>query len=508
VIRRLWPAARHSWVVTLAAAVVVLVRLPWLGAPLSSDEGGFLFVAGQWHHGGGSLYGSYWVDRPPLLIGLFALAHLLGGTVALRLLGCVAAVVVVLLAAKLGRLVGGDRCVAWCAVAAAAFASTPLFGARQVSGELLATPFVLGGLCCFLAAREQSQASRRTWLLAAAGASGAGAFLVKQSFVDVFVFVVFLALAELLRGENLRVLLRHLTSVGGGAVATIGATLAVAATLGTTPAGLWQAVILFRADASRVIAESASAATADRLHRFPVALVASGAVVVILLLVVRAVRLGRPEPLTVGLVGLLAWEGFAVVGGGSYWLHYLVGLVPCLVLGTALVVRDADRLGQVARLVVCYAAVAMVVSNTFDLVSPPATSKTYLTGEWLEAHRVPGDTVFVAYGQPNILAEAGTPSPYRQLWSLPIRVLDPDLRELTSVLESDRAPVWLLVASGRLATWGIDPTYAQQALSRYYRPVADVCGFVVYLRDGVDRPHDTGSLPDRCTGRADGRVGG
>jgi hypothetical protein len=112
VIRRLWPAARHSWVVTLAAAVVVLVRLPWLGAPLSSDEGGFLFVAGQWHHGGGSLYGSYWVDRPPLLIGLFALAHLLGGTVALRLLGCVAAVVVVLLAAKLGRLVGGYRFVA------------------------------------------------------------------------------------------------------------------------------------------------------------------------------------------------------------------------------------------------------------------------------------------------------------------------------------------------------------------------------------------------------------
>lgn len=47
-------------------------------------------VVGQWSPGT-SLYGNYWVDRPPLLIGLFQLAYLGGGgAVTLRLMGIAA----------------------------------------------------------------------------------------------------------------------------------------------------------------------------------------------------------------------------------------------------------------------------------------------------------------------------------------------------------------------------------------------------------------------------------
>ena len=58
-------------VVPIAVGAVALSRLLFLARPATPDEGGFLMVASQWHVGGTSLYGDYWVDRPPLLIGIF-----------------------------------------------------------------------------------------------------------------------------------------------------------------------------------------------------------------------------------------------------------------------------------------------------------------------------------------------------------------------------------------------------------------------------------------------------
>ena len=62
----------------------------------SPDEAGFLSVGAQWQPGGTSLYGDYWVDRPPLLITIFRLAAELGGLVPLRLVGCLATLLAVL----------------------------------------------------------------------------------------------------------------------------------------------------------------------------------------------------------------------------------------------------------------------------------------------------------------------------------------------------------------------------------------------------------------------------
>ena len=69
--------------VVLVAGSVVL-RLPFLDAPLTADEGGYAEIARLWAHGG-SLYGSVWVDRPQGLIVVFrgALAAGLSSTVAL-----------------------------------------------------------------------------------------------------------------------------------------------------------------------------------------------------------------------------------------------------------------------------------------------------------------------------------------------------------------------------------------------------------------------------------------
>ena len=125
------------WVVTLVA---VALRLPLLGRTATPDEAGFLLVGGQWHPGGTSLYGNYWVDRPPLLITVFRLAAEAGGLVPLRLIGCLATALTILGVAHAARSLGGSRVAAWAALTAAALLVTPLTGAMAVNGELLASP--------------------------------------------------------------------------------------------------------------------------------------------------------------------------------------------------------------------------------------------------------------------------------------------------------------------------------------------------------------------------------
>src|ERR1700712_488651 len=143
------PAVRQArrlpvvWIIALGA---VCLRLPLLSHPPSPDESGFLLVGGQWHSGGNSLYGGYWVDRPPLLITLFRIAADAGGLVPLRLMGCVATVLTILGVATLARQIGGRQAGAWAALAAGVLLVSPLTGSQSVNGELLAAPFAIWGM--------------------------------------------------------------------------------------------------------------------------------------------------------------------------------------------------------------------------------------------------------------------------------------------------------------------------------------------------------------------------
>ena len=105
---RVLSPAGAVWSAVLLALVarLLLVRLPaW------SDEAGYLQIGGSWHLGGhpSSLYGGYWVDRPPVLVTLYGLAERLGGLTPLRLLGAVAATLTILGVADFARTVAGPR---------------------------------------------------------------------------------------------------------------------------------------------------------------------------------------------------------------------------------------------------------------------------------------------------------------------------------------------------------------------------------------------------------------
>lgn len=471
--------SRSPWVwVTALAAAAGAVWIPFMARSLSPDEGGLLMLAAQWSPGS-SLYGDYFVDRPPLLVTIFALADAAGGAAwTVRTAGIVAVVLSVLLAGTLGRLAAADPTSRLAPVLPAATAAilvtTPLFGSTVVNGELLGLPFLLAGLVAAVAAaRSPRPGAAVTWGLLA-GAMGACAALVKQSLLDVFVFVLVLLVPRRRFREALAVL-------AGAAAVTALATWA-SYLRGTDPRDLWDAVVVFRRQAAAVIAESASDATPQRFAGMLLALVASGAPFLAVVLA-RRLRERAPTPdLRWPAAAVLAWELMVVLVGGSYWLHYLIGLVPGMVLLAAAAAQRPLRTDRALRVAYGVAAASTVVALTWALTNPTERPERPAVA-WLDEHARPGDTAVVAFGGANILRSTGLRSPYPDLWSLPVRVHDPDLSDLSTLLASSDRPTWLIVAGRSLDTWGVDATVADRYLRDHYTRATTAGRWTIYRSD-------------------------
>ena len=457
-----------------ATLVAMAAWLPFLDRPLTADESGFMLLAQQWGPGH-SLYGDFWVDRPPLLIWLFAMAGHLGSSGAttagfvapgVKVLGTVASGLTVGLTGVLATLVapagrGRRTRVVLTAVLAAALLSSPLFGTPEVDGELLAVPFVLGGLVCLIAALRGAWGWRTAGLAVSAGAAGMAAALVKQNVVDVFVFATVLVVVS--HGRMARLGWR-IPAFAGGAITVLGVALAGAWAHGTSVTGLWEAVVLFRGQASEVIDASASGATLVRGAELAAAAVCTGAGVV--LVVAAAVILRRTTPLAWPVLALTAWDLVGVAAGGSYWLHYLTGIVPGLVL---LVAAAPPRSGRALTRAVAYTVAATLTMWTYRVAAPIPPSPEAQVSTYLREHSHNSeDGVVVGFGHAEIVAASGLSSPYDYLWSLPVRVRDPDLVRLRGVLAGPSAPRWVVVDGGSLDTWGLEADNAQQYLVRHY----------------------------------------
>jgi hypothetical protein len=59
------------WGVLIAVSLALLLRIPFVGVPEYPDEGGYLLAARGWQRGGADLYGTLFVDRPPLLMAFW-----------------------------------------------------------------------------------------------------------------------------------------------------------------------------------------------------------------------------------------------------------------------------------------------------------------------------------------------------------------------------------------------------------------------------------------------------
>ena len=175
--------------------------------------------------------------------------------------------------------------------------------------------------------------------------------------------------------------------------------------------------------------------------------------------------------------------------GGSYWPHYLVGLLPMLALGGGLAAAGPTRrhLRQ-RRLIVLAAATTLVATPAVAVAMHETRDPERLAGRWLAAlgahrrHRA-GD---VHRPEPAAGVRDWTrPTPI--LWSLPVRTVDPHLKRMRAVVRGPAAPTWIVEWDG-FGSWGLDP-HDQMAdlVERRYRTVAVVCGEPVWLRRGVVR---------------------
>jgi hypothetical protein len=465
------------------AAGVCLGWLPFAGRSLSPDEAGYLIVGGQWGDGS-SLYGDYWVDRPPALLAIFEAADALGGAVPLRLIGALAAVLTVVLSGVLGRVAAPERRSAPLLTAgtAAVCVATPLFGGSVVNGEVLGLPFLVVGILAYVAAAASRHQVRGFLLSLAAGAAGAVGMLVKQSMLDVFVVAVVLVFTS-------GAARRKFPGLLAGALVTTAVVVAVAWARGTVPADLWDAVVTFRVDAARELAGDSGNAPA-RLLGLIGALAASGVPLVVAAFAWKGG--GAPSrqgpwtapDLRLAAYVLLTFELLIAFLGGSYWLHYLMGLVPGAVLfAAAFAQRPAPvtrSIGTALGLAGLSSVVALGWVAAHPIDRPEEQAIAYLDDH---AHR--GDSAVVVLGAANVVRDAHLQSPYPYLWSLPARVRDADLATLDGLLEGDAAPTWVIVAHRSVDDWELDFTRAQRSLDSDYDEVAKAGKFTIYRRSAA-----------------------
>ncbi len=481
-----WRHLQDAWVVAIAAGAAVALRLPLLTRPAGPDEAGFLLVGQQWRPGA-SLYGSYWVDRPPVLITLFRLADRLGGLVALRLLGCVAVVLAIAGVWVSGRMVGGARAGVWSAVVAAGLLSSTLMGSFEVNGELLAAPATAWGVALAL----RSLARRPgvvCWAAMGAGACGATALLIKQNMAEVLVFAVAVWVLASRHGRGDRAALRRrLVSGLLGAVAAVGLVAAWALWHGTSPGGVFYAMYPFRLQAARSLLAESRASTIGRFGMLLLRLAVSGTPVLVWLLV-RAVRRRRLRgPVPVALIILLAFSTASILAGGGYWSHYLVELAVPMSLAAGMLAIAEYRIAQrVTAAVVAIGVVSVVVSAVGPVRSPGQT-----VGLAVARSARPGDSIVSLFGSADIVRASGLAAPYPYLWALPAATLDHEMHVLDSTLRGRTPPTWVVLRDQ--GTYRRLTSEVRGVLRTAYMPVAEVCGRVVYLRNGDGRWRTPGS---------------
>jgi len=251
----------------------------------------------------------------------------------------------------------------------------------------------------------------------------------------------------------------------------------------------------FRADAARVIAGWSLAGPLHRLQDLgALALVSGLALVVGLLAVTQSRRLTRRGPVAYAIAAAFAVELAGVLGGGGFWSHYLLALVPTTALAAGLAAagplaspRGHRSSAWWTRALVLLALFAMVARLPWAYPLSHAYDGSYAVGRWIAASADPGDEVTVLFTHADLIEASDLAPAYPYSWSLPIRTLDPHLDLLVATLNGPRAPTWLVRWDGPNA-WHLDPSgRVQAALRNHYIEVAAFHRHTVWLHDDRSR---------------------
>jgi hypothetical protein len=466
---------RTRTVVAACMLLALLLRLPFVDVPLGVDEGGIAYIAQAWPDGHGSLYGAYWLDRPPVLVLLFKLA-VLGGDEGVRALGAVAAVALVALVAGLAHQVAGDVAGRSAALVAALLSGSVALAAVYTPGELLAAvPSTASVLALVLAYRRR----QARWLLAA-GALAVCAALTKQSAVDAGLAGVAYLIALAL--SRPRVAARSLAAYVAGAAIPLAVVVGWQVSAPSGQGGLLYALLGFRVDALNALSAS-TLPLHVRLGHLALPALASGLAFALAATAAGLWRLRADRVLAATIAAWLAGGIVGVLAGGSYWRHYLIELVPVCSIGTALAL-DAIRPRRRQRVLAAAtaAAVAVTIGAAVYLPSHPVRRPELAVAGYVRSHAAPGDTQYVMYARANVAFYDGLRTPFPYAWSLMLRAVPGARAQLRSLLDSPARPTWI-IGWQHVDRWQVDRDGSiDRTLARNYRRVAVVCGHPILLR--------------------------
>jgi len=467
-----------SWRPPALAAVVacllaVAVRLPFIHAPLTADEGGYGEVARLWD-GGARLYDQAWVDRPQGLLLVFrAILHLDGGsTSAIRLAAAVVGALVVLATIVLTARIAGRIPAIWAGLLLATLGASPLIESFTLSGELLAS---LPAVLSLLAFAAYLRRGGWQWLVACGLLTGC-AVMTKQSGFDGGLAAVAFLLVTRRRSGLAPASVIVLTALLPAGVAVLSAPSA---------SDWWYAMVTYRGQGDSIV----SGSPGDRLSQFwdtlPEVARALSA------LAALAIAGWRRSPLLARL--WLAAAALGVLGGGNFHAHYYVQLAPPLALlaGVGAARLFERRAGLAAGVCAGLAlwGLATVAPLWFD--SPRAQAAAIFPADdhlqhdaavvaYVRSNSGPGDRIFVMWAAANVyyLSDRDPAVPY--MWFRNIQVVPGALDQVHAALASRDRP---LLVVGEQPPGVLDSSgETARLLQSGYRLVATVSGVPIYRR--------------------------
>jgi Dolichyl-phosphate-mannose-protein mannosyltransferase len=441
---------RDRWAPALVAAGAVLcavgMRLPFVRAPLTADEGGYAEVARLWIRGG-ALYRDVWVDRPQGLLLVYRLVIELGGSPALiRWFAALMAGLVIVTLVRLGMDLGG-RIVGWgAAVVMGTVAASPFIESFTLAGELIAT---VPAALAVLAFVQYERCGRTSWLLTAAVLAGA-AFMVKQSALDALAAV----LATLVWTRRREALRPALIVLAAAAVPVVLGVLTA-----SSPSDWWNAVVGYRGQGDSILTGSPG----HRLDQFLDTLPAAAAGLGVVALLAGAGWRRAPFLAKAWVVAAAA----GVLGGGNFHAHYYLQLAPpfALVAGFGVQRLFEGRERALTALVAAGAIASFAVTVPLWFEDGRAQARDiwpddpHLTSDeavaaYVRANTPPGRPVQVLWGAAAVYYRADRPPAVKWMWRRPIESVPGALAETRAALARGEPALVVLAQPPRAADPG------------------------------------------------------
>jgi 4-amino-4-deoxy-L-arabinose transferase-like glycosyltransferase len=472
----------------LCAGIAIALRSPFLNVPLGIDEGGDSFVARAWGSTEGSMYGRSWLDRPPLLVLVYKLG-VIGGDRGVRVLGIVAAVLIVAGTMIIAHRLGGPRAARITGLITAVMTSSVVLGAVFTGNEILATVPVTFAIVALVWSRGSDH--NRAWLFAS-GFLASCALLIKQSFGEVLVAGAVFLLVSWRTRERSGFRAAWALWWAAGVALPLAVTFAWFAHYSVGIKSFVYAIVGFRFDSLNLLHQSDQGPVYMLMHLGLPIVIASGC----LLLVPWAASWlyhRRTDPQLV--LPLAAWlvVGFiGITGGGNYYPHYFIQPLAALAVlsGCALAVTRRRRLFLATGSILAVLAIGNVaVGTTLQNVDPPQ-QRTLAVAQYLRTNAHPDDSLYVLYARANLLYYADMPTTYPYAWSTMIRAVPGAERKLRTMLKTpSERPTWI-VEWQLPSDLGMDVSgETSRLLAENYVQTDDICGKPVLIRkDQALRP--------------------